>query len=267
MNGIRYGMPTLIEYNTLEECARLCQKLGLSFIEINMNFPQYQIDRLNPAELRRIMEEYNLFFTLHLDENLNVCDFNERIAAAHRENILDCIRLARELEIPVLNMQMSNGVYYALPDRKIFLFEQYKASFLHQLLLFRDVCEEAIGDSDVTLCVENAQGFSPIIQSGIDLLLEDGGFGLTLDTGSHHIGHAGDQQFFNRHVNQLRHIHLHDAAEGKMFLPLGEGEIPVQKLLSLAKDYHLNCVLENKTAETLEKSVQFLRRSKSPAAL
>lgn len=36
-----YGMPTLIQCESLEECIALCKELGLDFIEINMNLPQY----------------------------------------------------------------------------------------------------------------------------------------------------------------------------------------------------------------------------------
>ena len=41
---MQFGMPTLIENHTLEENAALCETLGLRFIELNMNFPEYQVD-------------------------------------------------------------------------------------------------------------------------------------------------------------------------------------------------------------------------------
>ncbi len=41
-NSMKLGMPTLIELNTLEDNAKLCKELGLDFIEINMNLPQFQ---------------------------------------------------------------------------------------------------------------------------------------------------------------------------------------------------------------------------------
>ena len=44
---IDFGMPTLIETKTLEECVPLCHALGLQFIELNMNLPQYQLDKLD----------------------------------------------------------------------------------------------------------------------------------------------------------------------------------------------------------------------------
>ena len=43
-------MPTLIENQILEENAALCCSLGLQFIELNMNFPEYQIDQLEQTE-------------------------------------------------------------------------------------------------------------------------------------------------------------------------------------------------------------------------
>ena len=43
---MQYGMPTLIENTTLNDNISLCRELKLSFIELNMNFPEYQIDKL-----------------------------------------------------------------------------------------------------------------------------------------------------------------------------------------------------------------------------
>ncbi len=40
---MQFGMPTLIENHTLEENIDLCSSLGLNFIELNMNFPEYQV--------------------------------------------------------------------------------------------------------------------------------------------------------------------------------------------------------------------------------
>ena len=43
---IQFGMPTLIENRTLQENIDLCSRLGLRFIELNMNFPEYQVECL-----------------------------------------------------------------------------------------------------------------------------------------------------------------------------------------------------------------------------
>ena len=47
---IHFGMPTLIENHTLQDNIDLCKSLGLRFIELNMNFPEYQTDELQKTE-------------------------------------------------------------------------------------------------------------------------------------------------------------------------------------------------------------------------
>ena len=58
---LKFGMPTLIETETIEQCAALCADSGLSFIEMNMNLPQYQVQTMDVARLSRVGRE--LFFT------------------------------------------------------------------------------------------------------------------------------------------------------------------------------------------------------------
>ena len=66
---MQFGMPTLIENRTLEDNAALCSSLGLDFIELNMNFPEYQTERLEQTDdLVRIAEQAKLYYTIHLDE-------------------------------------------------------------------------------------------------------------------------------------------------------------------------------------------------------
>ena len=48
---MQFGTPTLIELKTTEACAALCRELGLSFIELSMDLPDYQADKINVDEL------------------------------------------------------------------------------------------------------------------------------------------------------------------------------------------------------------------------
>ena len=64
-----FGMPTLIENHNLEENIALCKELKLQFIELNMNFPLYQIPRLEKIDyLTELAEKNDIYFTIHLDE-------------------------------------------------------------------------------------------------------------------------------------------------------------------------------------------------------
>ena len=110
---LKFGMPTLIETSSLEESAALCRKLKLDFIELNMNLPQYQLAEIDIPYFKEIADKYDIFYTIHLDENLNISDFNPYIAEGYRRTVTDTIELAKKLSIAVINMHLSCGVYFA----------------------------------------------------------------------------------------------------------------------------------------------------------
>ncbi len=254
-----YGMPTLIETNTLEECAKLCAELGLGFIELNMNLPQYQLDKIDVDYFRRIAEKYHIYYTIHLDETLNVCDFNAYVADAYKKTVADAIRIAKLLNVRVLNMHMARGVYFTLPDRKVLLFSEYKDRYLESIIDFRDMCENAIGDADIKICIENCDGYEDFQKEAIELLLKSDAFALTFDVGHNHGIGGTDEEFIMKHKDRLHHIHLHDAKDKKNHLALGTGEIDIQKYISLANEQNCRVVLETKTIEGLKQSVEWLK--------
>lgn len=95
-----FGMPTLIETNSLEECAALCKELQLDFIELNMNLPQYQLDQIDVTKFTEIADKYGIFYTIHLDENLNISDFNPYIAGGYRRTVTVFAASERVREVP-----------------------------------------------------------------------------------------------------------------------------------------------------------------------
>ncbi len=254
-----FGMPTLIELRSLEDCAKLCRELGLQFVELNMNLPRYQTDRIDLETFRRIRERYGVYFTLHLDENLNPCDFNPRIARAYRQTAEDAAALARSLDMPVLNMHLSRGVYFTLPERKVFLFDAYRERYLSDMRIFRDRCQEAVRGADVKICIENSGGFADFQLEALDLLLESPAFALTFDIGHNHAIGGADEPHILKRRNRLAHFHLHDAQGKKNHLPLGTGEVDVDRYLALAGAHRCRIVLETKTVEGLRQSVAFLQ--------
>ena len=95
---IQFGMPTLIENDTLQKNIDLCSRLGLRFIELNMNFPEYQTDRLEETDLLiRPAEQAGIYYTIHLDENLNIADFNHLVSDAYLETVRRTIAVAKNL--------------------------------------------------------------------------------------------------------------------------------------------------------------------------
>lgn len=257
---IRFGMPYLLEIESMEETAALCAELGLSFVELNMNFPQFQIDAVDVPLLRALARKYGIFYTLHLDDNISIADFNPAVARAWTDTVLRAAALARELEMPVLNMHLSRGGVVTLPHRKAYLYEAYRDRYLSRIRAFRDCCHRAVGDAPLRICVENTAGFPDWQAEALDVLLESPVFGLTWDVGHDHCTGGGDGEHIRRRIGRLHHMHLHDACRpGRDHLALGTGELDIGALLSLARQQDCTVVLETKTVRALRSSVSWLK--------
>ena len=256
---LQLGMPTLIETRTLSECAALCRNMGLDFIELNMNLPQYQLNVLDVPFLKETAERYGIFYTIHLDEDLNVSDFNPYIADGYRRTVSETIQLAKQMHIPVLNMHLPRGVYFTLPGKKVFLFSEYKEQYLKSILDFRMMCEEAVGSAPVKICMENCDGFLPFQLEALGILLKSDVFGLTFDIGHNHSCGNLDEPFILQNKTRLHHMHLHDAMGSKNHLALGTGQLNIQQYLVLAEEQHCRVVLETKTIDGLKQSVDWLK--------
>ena len=269
---MQFGMPTLIENKTLEENIDLCSSLGLKFIELNMNFPEYQVDELEQTNrLIDLADKAGIYYTIHLDENLNIADFNRLVSEAYLETVRRSIEVAKAL-LPLrdlygdasqpltLNMHMHHGIYITLPDRKVQMYDRDFDTYMKSFSVFREKCEEWIGDSDIMIAVENTDGFREYEKKAIEFLLESPKFGLTWDIGHSKATGEKDVPFIMSHKDHLIHFHIHDGSEvpPRNHLALGDGEIDLKERISLAKERNARCVLETKTIEALKKSVLWL---------
>lgn len=259
---LELGMPTLIERPEPEDCARLCRELGLQFVELNMNLPLYQPDRMDIAKLEAVSRQYGIYYTIHLDENLDVGDFNPYVAQAYARTVRETIAIAKQLRAPVLNMHLSRGVYFTLPDRKVYLFETYKDRYQQSMARFREDCETHIGASPLQICVENSGGYTDFQMETLDMLLKSPVFALTFDIGHHHRIGGADELFITARRKKLRHFHFHDADGKRDHLVLGTGEIDLRRYLDMAIQCRSRIVLETKTVEGLRQSAAWMRRLK-----
>lgn len=256
---MEFGMPTLLENKDIDACVALCKELSLNFIELNMNFPQYQIDGIDMDYYRDLMDRYQIYFTIHLEEELNVCGYNKEVRAAYLNTVRQVIGVAKQLHCPVINMHMAEGIYVTLPGERVYLFGLYQELYLRMLHEFRSICEEEIGDSKIKICIENSGGFNEYAMKGIELLLESTVFALTYDLGHDHAIGGKDEPFIISHKDHLIHMHVHDAIGSKNHLAVGTGEIAMKDKLALAKECNCRCVLETKTIEGLTQSVRNLQ--------
>ena len=254
----RFGMPFLLELNSVEACAALCGELGLSFVELNMNVPVCQTDRLTAEALLALREQYGVGFTLHMDEEADPFCFNPHVRAAWLESFRQALGLCRAAGMPVLNMHMPKGVYFTLPGERVYLQERYAEDFSASVRRFRERVEEWTAGSGTTVCVENTDGFTPAGTRALESLLESRAFGLTLDIGHCHAAGNVDLPLYDRYRGRLRHMHAHDCAGKRDHLPFGAGEVDLRERLGRAAETGARVVLEVKTAAALRETVAAL---------
>jgi sugar phosphate isomerase/epimerase len=251
---MEFGMPTLIEIDDLEHTLKLANELYL---------PQYQCEELerNLATLKSFKDKYGIYYTIHLDENLNVCDFNNAVREAYLSTVVRTIEIAKQLNIPMINMHMNHGVHFTLPHKKVRLFEMYKDNYLQSVLDFKRLCEKSIGSSNIIISIENTNGYFQYEKEAISLLLEGNVFGLTWDIGHSNAVDNMDEEFIISQESKLTHFHIHDGLNKYDHMTLGTGEIDLSQRLQLAEKNNCRCVVETKTIDSLRKSVKWLRKN------
>lgn len=272
-NSMQLGMPTLIENATLEDNVALCSSLGLNFVELNMNFPEYRIDRLEQTdEMIQLAKQAGIYYTVHLDENLNIADFNPLVSGAYLETVRRSVFAAKKL-LPLrdrfgdksqpltVNMHMNHGVHITLPYRKVQLYERDFDFYMDSFSMFRALCEKWIDDSDIVIVIENTDGFRNYEKTAIEYLLKSPKFALTWDIGHSKAIKEKDVPFLMEHREKLYHFHIHDGTEfpPRNHLALGDGEIDLPARLRFAESREARCVLETKTVDALKRSVRWLR--------
>ena len=259
---LRFGMPFLLDTPDLDAAVELCLELGLDFIELNQNFPACLTARLDPQELQVIAEREGIFFTYHLDDALNFCDFHPLVREAYVQSTLDAIRWAATAGIHLLNLHLPRGNIVTLPEGPHYLFAYNSEHFVAAVREFRDRCTdllEVMGRTDIRLAVENTQGWEDYEYEAIDELLQSPVFGLTLDVGHDHATGGDDLAWMMTRKNRLIHMHAHDGYGTTNHHALGTGEIPLDDRFTLAGEQNATVVLETKTVAALGQSVAWLR--------
>lgn len=254
------GMPTLIENRNLHENVKMCAGLGLQFVELNMNLPMFQLEQIGKTgSLRELARKYKIFYTIHLEENLNVGDFNSGVAQAYLDTVSSTIQIAANLGAPIINMHLHPGVYFTMPGKRVYLFERYREWYMAKMLRFREMCEREIGNYPLRIAVENTDGFLPFQREALQLLLESHVFALTWDIGHSHTAGGADENWILEHADRLAHFHMHDALQKENHLALGAGEIELRQRFETARRHSCTCVLETKSIAALEESVRWVR--------
>ena len=254
---MKFGMPAMIEYNTIEENIKLAKRLNLSFIELNLDLPYCTLT----DELKKFAKEYNIEFTVHLSEKLDVGELDNDIRNAYLRKIETIIKNGVQLNIKKYNLHLDPGIHFSLPDRKIFIYEKYLDKYKKNL---KDSCafiNELGKKYNVEIMFENLK-LPDYLKEGFKIVSSFDNLFFTLDMGHDLKSNSNAEEFFLSFNNKIKHIHIHDFNGKSDHIALGTGIMNIKEKVSLIKKLNVYAVIEVKKEKDLIESVNYLKNNK-----
>ena len=255
----RFGMPTLIEKNSILDNVILCNELGLDFIELNMNLP-YCIDA-KPEELLKLKEEYNIGFTLHFPEDIDFGYFYEEIRQANIELFKNIAVWASKFGVEKINIHLNPGVHFTLPEEKVFVYDKHRevfiANFIDSMVKIIDIANPL----GIKVCVENMKVYD-FMEETFKSMIPIKNLYFTWDVGHDAISDYKMEKIYLENPKKVGHMHLHDYNGISDHQIILNGIIPIKERIDFAKEHNLSVVIETKTEEALRESVKRLQMLK-----
>ena len=250
-------MPTLIEKESILDNVILCKELGLGFIELNMNLPYCMPNSNSHYDLVKIQKEYSIEFTLHFPEDIDFGCFYEEVRQANIRLFENIANWGAKFGVKKINIHLNPGIYFTLPDKKVFVYEKNKELFMEKFIDSLNKISQIAKPLGISICIENMQVKEFVLDTFEELVnLPDVYF--TWDVGHDAMWGYEIEKIYRKYPYKVRHMHLHDYNGKSDHQPLFTGEIPLEERVKFADDNDLTVVIETKTEEALKKSVNSL---------
>lgn len=251
---MKFGMPTLIEFNSIEENIELAKALNLDFIELNLDLPYCN---LPGTELLDLSNKYNIEFTAHLSEKLDVAELDNDLRLAYLNKIEKIIRWGTSNNITKYNLHLDPGIHFSLPDKKIFIYEKYIDKYKQALTDSCSHLSKIAEKYNIEIMFENLKSFDYLL-NGFKIISSYNNLYFTLDMG-HDIRNGNNiQAFFEHYPSKIKHVHLHDFNGKSDHLELGTGIVNIEEKIDFIEKYNTYTVIEVKRKEDLINSVHYI---------
>lgn len=260
---LRIGMPALVECTNINQLVDLCEELKLDFIELNMNLPYNFIENIEPKELRKITEKTGIEFTMHMPDEADLGIFYESVREGYVKLFLDTLDWAYQSGVKLLNLHIIEGAKMTLPDKKVYIYDQYSHEYQNNFIKSIEVLSRKAHEYNIVLSIENSHNFGKVyIQKVLDKSIAYKNVSLTWDTGHDAVSDFTDKLYLMKHIEQIAHMHFHDAKDKNDHQVPFDGELNISELIEFARKQNIKMLIEVKTSEALRRSVEILRRKK-----
>ena len=254
-----YGMPALIEYQGIRPNLELCEELGLDFLELNMNLPYSFPENLDRGDLGEAAGK-GMRFSLHLHDELDLGSLHPAVRRGHLQRCQEALGWAAENGTWLLNLHLNPGIYFTLPDRRVWVYERYLERYMAALRSSFAELSAMASDLGVRICLENTGHFAlEHMRQAAGSLLGLDSVGLCWDIG--HDARAGhrEEDFMLSHLDRVWHMHFHDYdGRSDHQLPFS-GLLDLPRYLRLAEGNGMSILVEVKTERAVREAVRIMR--------
>lgn len=249
---IKLGMPILYEYDNLNDNLLLAKKLGLDFIELNLNFG-YCRNEMENGSIDKLLKKYDLEATLHFYDEADFASYNEVVNAY--KVLLKKYLLIGKNYLKKINIHINVGPIVTISGEKNYIYEKEYDSYIkrlkNNLLEIKMLCENC----GIDLVLENTNT-PKFIQETFKELAKSG-FKFTYD-----IGHDNTDNYMIREIFSMLsfgEFHFHDGNTKKCHLALNDGNMDLKFFKDIAVSNQAYVLLEVKSANDLIKSVPIFK--------
>ena len=155
------------------------------------------------------------------------------------------------------NIHLDPGIHFSLPDKKIFIYQEYLNDYLDAYKDSCDILSKIASKYNATILFENVKIESYTLKA-IEVISNYENLFFTLDLG-HNIryGNIAKEEFL-KYENKIKHIHLHDFNGSKDHQELFTGLLNTKEELAFCNKHNLDVLIEVKRKEELINSVNKL---------
>ena len=250
-------MPQLFEYQNLEENFKLAKKLGLDFIELNLNFASCR-EALEKKLVQDLANQYNLEVTLHFYDEADLGSYNEVVKAYL--GLLDKYALLGKGFVKQINVHLIPGPVVTIAGVKHYVYEKEYDSYIKRLVSNLKEAEAICHKYGMNMVIENTDT-TPAYQARVYLDLYKEGFRFCYDIGHDHLSNDIVLGLLKDVNLPFDEFHVHDAKNrSTCHLALGEGVLDIAKYKRIAEKNNAYVVLEVKQESDLVSSIPAFRK-------
>ena len=242
------GMPTILEFKSVEENIAFAKVNKFDFIELNLNF----------SYVRKFIEnndyiDPSLTYTLHFFDEADFALYDE-VSEAYI-TLLDKYLSKGKNYLKQVNIHLNLGPIVTISGIKHYLYEEEFDEYISRLITNLRKVKEVTDKYNIDLVLENVVSEDFIIKTYSYLEKE---FSFCYDIGHDKTSSSKLEDYFYSHLNKFKEVHFHDATNNKCHLAFLEGNLNIKEIYNKIKVVKY-ILIEVKSKEDLIKSISYLK--------